>query len=190
MANTAKPRSSSTSTTGPRGVSIATAVSSGRAPVFSSSQQHSSSRPAPPCVSMRNIALGHALTLGVEQAGAMLLHCPIEADKPTNLVFHRFHLQSKASHRDVRRSLYWRSRRKPPTGRRRGLSAGAQVLLRCSWHGVGNGGSRQIGPFSQSNADWLFERQNGTGWAKARAKIPPTRFRAAASTRGHGAQSR
>src|SRR3981081_1098710 len=165
MGNTPTPRSSSTSTPGPRGVSIATAISSGRAPVFSSSQQHSSSRPAPPCLTSRSAT--RLPSASSRQARC----CSIAQSKPTNQRTSSFivHLQSKASHRDVRRSLYWRSRRKPPTGRRRGLSAGAQVLLRCSWHGVGNGGSRQIGPFSQSNADWLFERQNGTGWAKAHA---------------------
>src|SRR5580704_13141368 len=75
---------------------------------------------------MRHLALGNEPPLGFKKAGAMLLHCPIEADKPTKLVCHRFHLQTMAGHRDVRRSLYWRSRRKPSTGRRRGLSAGAQ----------------------------------------------------------------
>src|SRR3979409_2586777 len=78
MANTAKPRSSSTSTTGPRGVSIATAISSGRAPVFSSSQQHSSSRPAPPCLPSRSAT--RLPSASSRQARC----CSIAQSKPTN----------------------------------------------------------------------------------------------------------
>jgi hypothetical protein len=54
MANTAKPCSSSASTTGPRGVSIATAICAGAVPVTWHSQAHSSASAAPSWATSRS----------------------------------------------------------------------------------------------------------------------------------------
>src|ERR1700686_4306415 len=87
--------------------------------------------------------------IGIEQTNAVLLPRPIDADKPMKLFTHPIHLPSAAGHRDARRSLYWRSRRKPPTGR----SIAAILPGRLSSPGArgtgGRGGSRQIGPSDQ-----------------------------------------
>src|SRR6266540_3519647 len=67
-----------------------------------------------PGSAMRHVAFGYALALGIEQADTMLLRCPIEANKPTSSLI--YSPPSITGHRDARRSLYGRSRRKPPTG--------------------------------------------------------------------------
>src|SRR2546425_7344673 len=95
---------------------------------------------------MADIALGHLLALAIEQTDAMLFMRPVEADKPKELVIHPIRLHSAVGHRDACQSLYWRSRRKPPTGHpSRPLCGGTsptQVLVAR----VGIGGSQQIGP--------------------------------------------
>ena len=95
---------------------------------------------------MADIALGHLLALAIEQTDAMLFMRPVEADKPKELVIHPIRLHSAVGHRDACQSLYWRSRRKPPTGHpSRPLCRGTsptQVLVAR----VGIGGSQQIGP--------------------------------------------
>jgi hypothetical protein len=78
MANTWKSRSSSTSTTGPRGASIATAISCALAPVVLRSQEQNSCRPAPPCVTSRSAT--NLPSASRRQARC----CSIAQSKPTN----------------------------------------------------------------------------------------------------------
>ena len=105
-----------------------------------------------------------ALALGIEQADTVL--CSPSRCRQTNEARH--HLPSSdllAGHRDARRSLYWRSRRNLPLDVRRGQSAGAHVLRRCSRHG-GQWvlpADRPIPPVYNATGS---ERQDGTGWAK------------------------
>ncbi len=167
MENPAKPRSSSVSTTGPRGVSIATAISAGGAPVVSSSQAHNSDRAAPPCVTSRS----HTR---LPSASSRQTQCCSRAQStPTNqrnwsLIPASCLMRATATILD------------PCTGARganllleirRGRSAGAHVLRWCSRHGwawVAPGSSARLASLKPRPAR---EPQKGTGWAA----LPPTR---------------
>src|SRR2546427_5867799 len=132
MANTAKPRSSSTSTTGPRGVSMATAISPGCAPVLSRSQSHSPDREAPSWLTSRSATC-------LPSPSSKQMRCSSCAQsRPTN--------QRNLSFIQSASILPWPTATlvNPCTGARganllldirRGRSAGARVLRRCSWHG-------------------------------------------------------
>ena len=111
---------------------------------------------ADPRTRVRDGALLATLSLGIDQANLMALACPVDADKPLDLVCHVRTLSwSQPDHRDDRQSLYWRSKRNLPPDFRRGHPAGVQVLSRWSSPRVGSATpGRRPGPASLK-ADWF-----------------------------------
>src|SRR5439155_11645521 len=122
---------------------------------------------------MRHVALGHGLALGIEQASAMLLRCPIQADVPANFVCHRFHLHSRWATATLVDPCTGAQGGKPPTGPRRGLSAGAQVLRWCSRHGVGMVAPGRLAP-RQSTVQTGFERRKRYRVGKGAGTVSPS----------------
>ena len=66
---------------------------------------------------MGHVAFGDAFALVIEHANAMQRTRPVQPDKPPKLLIHRFHLLVQRATATLRQPLYWRSRRKPSTGR-------------------------------------------------------------------------
>src|SRR6266536_625846 len=113
---------------------------------------------------MAHVAFAHAIAFRIEQADAMALARPVDPDKPTKFI-HRFSSMCCEPHRDVRRSLYWRSRRvllldivaATPPGHMSYVGALGTGGLGCS---------RRIGPWRQPNQGWCANKRKGTGRAK------------------------
>src|SRR5215211_3497211 len=173
MAKTLKPRSSSASTTGPRGVSIAAAISAGSAPVFSTSHVHSSDNSAPPCVTSRSAT--HLPSASSRQTRC----CALAQSTPTNqrtwsLI--PFTSNRLRAYRDLSsipvlaleaQTSYW-------------TSVAAVLPGHMSYGGArGTGGHWSLPadrPVASLQADWLPNVMKGTGWAKAsRRRAVPTR---------------
>src|SRR5215211_3850466 len=175
MAKTLKPRSSSASTTGPRGVSIAAAISAGSAPVFSTSHVHSSDNSAPPCVTSRSAT--HLPSASSRQTRC----CALAQSTPTNqrtwsLI--PFTSNRLRAYRDLSsipvlaleaQTSYW-------------TSVAAVLPGHMSYGGArGTGGHWSLPadrPVASLQADWLPNVMKGTGWANSPA---------AALAGGHGA---
>src|SRR5215211_6164234 len=175
MAKTLKPRSSSASTTGPCGVSIATAISAGRAAVFSTSHVHISDNSAPPCVTLRSAT--HLPSASSRQTRC----CALAQSTPTNqrtwsLI--PFTSNGLRAYRDLSsipvlaleaQTSYW-------------TSVAAVLPGHMSYGGArGTGGHWSLPadrPVANLQADWLPNVMKGTGWANS----PP-----AALLGGHGA---
>src|SRR5215216_5924830 len=181
MAKTLNPRSSSASTTGPRGVSIATAISAGRAAVFSTSHVHISDNSAPPCVTSRSAT--HLPSASSRQTRC----CALAQSTPTNqrtwsLI--PFTSNGLRAYRDLSsipvlaleaQTSYW-------------TSVAAVLPGHMSYGGArGTGGHWSLPadrPVASLQADWLPNVMKGTGWAKARcAMLSPND--AAGSRRAH-----
>src|SRR5215217_1862421 len=163
MAKTLKPRSSSASTTGPRGVSIAAAISAGSAPVFSTSHVHSSDNSAPPCVTSRSAT--HLPSASSRQTRC----CALAQSTPTNqrtwsLI--PFTSNRLRAYRDLSsipvlaleaQTSYW-------------TSVAAVLPGHMSYGGAhGTGGHWSLPadrPVASLQADWLPNAMKGTGWAK------------------------
>ena len=107
---------------------------------------------------MGHVAFGDALALVIEHADAMQRARPIQPDKPLKRIIHRFHLLVQRATATLVNPCTGAQGANLLLDVRRGRSAGAHVLRWCSRHGVGNGGSRQIGPFAQSQARPVHER--------------------------------
>src|SRR6516165_10718687 len=118
MACTLKARSTSVSTTGPCGTSIATWICDASAPLAATSQAAISA----PLTAVLEDSLGDLSTIRVREEHMMALRRPIDADVPLSLIGHIFPQFEPTSHRDLRRSLYWRSESR--TQVRRGLPTG------------------------------------------------------------------
>src|SRR5215217_2053420 len=164
MAKTLKPRSSSASTTGPRGVSIAAAISAGSAPVFSTSHVHSSDNSAPPCVTSRSAT--HLPSASSRQTRC----CALAQSTPTNqrtwsLI--PFTSNGLRAYRDLSsipvlaleaQTSYW-------------TSVAAVLPGHMSYGGArGTGGHWSLPadrPVASLQADWLTNVMKGTGGANS-----------------------
>ncbi len=157
---------------GPRGVSIATAIFSGRAPVFSMIQPHNSASPMPP---RRELTLANHPAAAVEKANQMLLARPVDAGIPFEVIRHmNLSHWVCGSPATFGRSLYWRSRRKPPTGPlSRPLRRGT-CLSRCSQHRkdlVAHGGSTRPTSYKMSTHCWGAMKGTGRGPLRSNGKV-------------------
>src|SRR5512144_3365103 len=115
---------------------------------------------------MHELALTNRPSLGIKQADAMALRCPVDPDEPLYVIDHCWDLLALCGPTAILID--------PCTGALganllsdldRGRSARARVLRRCSWH-------RWVRPlpadqpeFQSTSTDW-FEPQNGTGWVE------------------------
>src|SRR4030095_11368039 len=70
---------------------------------------------------------------GIRHSDVMRLRCPVDAHEPIALLLHRAPPCCR-SRRDADRSLYWRSRRRLPTGSSPRPLAGAHVPPMFSTH--------------------------------------------------------
>ena len=130
---TAKPRSIRLSTTGPRGVSIATPTATatpcakGQQPVRHLRQSSAAVLEQP---------LAEHLPGGIEHARLVFLRSPVDTDEPRQFQINPpVCCRIERARPDACRSLYWRSTAQTSHGASiGGWTAGAQVLFRCSMH--------------------------------------------------------
>src|SRR5882724_5841036 len=123
---------------------------------------------------MREVALTGRSSFGIQQANAMALRCPIDPDEPLHVVDHCWiSLLSKRANRDPDRSLYWRSRRKPPIGSRsRPLRRGAvpTQVLKAQVDKAAPGGSARETSLHQQTSPTARRVQGGLA-----ERNPPSR---------------
>ena len=170
-----KPRSSSTPPPAARRLDR-TAICAG-APARASNQAHSSARPAPSCANARSARRRSASS---KQTQWLCVAQSIPTNHRTSLTL--IGPPAQAGHRDPDRSLYWRSRRKPPTGSR---------SRPFRWGAVLRGAQAQVGmvaPGRSARTAVYKRRTNAEGKGGQSGACPPFRVTSRIDG-GHGADA-